>query len=143
MTIMDAARYVIYLSYHDGNNYSLTPLKLQKILYYIQGWSYLWDNKPMFTDMFEAWQYGPVNRGVYDAFKLYKGNEIPYEEGAKPEDASQEELETIERVWEEYGTESARNLVAMTHEEKPWIDAYQSRGPISNQMIRKYFLENY
>ena len=126
MTIMDVARY----SYHDGNNYSLTPLKLQKVLYYVQGWSYLWDNKPMFAEVFEAWQYGPVNREVYDQFKIYKGSEIPYKEGARPRCASPEELETIERVWEEY-------------EEAPWRNAYQEGTLISNRAIRKYFHENY
>ena len=70
MTIMDVARYLIYLSYHDGNNYSLTPLKLQKVLYYVQGWSYLWDNKPMFAEVFEAWQYGPVTK-----FLIKKGRD--------------------------------------------------------------------
>ncbi len=143
MTIMDVARYLIYLSYHDGNNYSLTPLKLQKVLYYVQGWSYLWDNKPMFAEVFEAWQYGPVNREVYDQFKIYKGSEIPYKEGARPRCASPEELETIERVWEEYGMESAGELVTMTHEEAPWRNAYQEGTLISNRAIRKYFHENY
>ena len=57
MRIIDVARYLIYLSYGE-NCYSLTPLKLQKILYYVQGWSYVWDGKPMFNEEFEAWQYG-------------------------------------------------------------------------------------
>ena len=66
--ILDAARYLIFLSY-GRKKYSLTPLKLQKLLYLTQGWSYVWDNKPAFVDDFCAWQYGPVNERVYETFK--------------------------------------------------------------------------
>ena len=58
--ILDAARYLIFLSYGE-KKYSLTPLKLQKLLYLAQGWSYVWDNRPVFSDDFCAWQYGPVS----------------------------------------------------------------------------------
>ena len=84
MNIMDAAHYLVYLSYHDKRN-SLTPLKLQKLLYLAQGWSYVWDNRPLFLDEFEAWQYGPVNLEVYDYFKRYRRSEIPAFEGENPE----------------------------------------------------------
>ena len=63
LKIRDAAKYLISLSYGD-ECYSLTPLKLQKILYYAQGWSYVWDGVPLFEEEFEAWQYGPVNRQI-------------------------------------------------------------------------------
>ena len=36
--IMDASRYLVFLSYHKLQG-SLTPLKLQKLLYLAQGWS--------------------------------------------------------------------------------------------------------
>ena len=49
--IMDAARYLIYLSYHDSDR--ITPLKLQKLLYLSQGWSYVWDDVPLFADQFD------------------------------------------------------------------------------------------
>ena len=59
INIIEASRYLVYLSYK--NMKSLTPLKLQKILYLSQGWSYVWDREPMFKECFHAWQYGPVN----------------------------------------------------------------------------------
>lgn len=142
MRIIDVARYLIYLSYGE-NCYSLTPLKLQKILYYVQGWSYVWDGKPMFNEEFEAWQYGPVNREVYNQFKQYKRKEIPVSEGRRPLRSTSDELDTIQSVWVEYGPESAAELVSMTHAEKPWIDAYEAGTSISNQAIKEYFLSNY
>lgn len=142
MRIMDAARYLINLSYGE-NYYSLTPLKLQKILYYVQGWSYVWDGVPVFDEEFEAWQYGPVNREVYEKFKEYKNREIPQAEGRIPANAKQSELETIESVWRDYGDETASNLVSMTHSEAPWREAYQSGSNITNEAIREYFVKTY
>lgn len=46
ITILDAAKYFVHLSYSESRA-SLTPLKLQKILYFAQGWSFVWDNKPL------------------------------------------------------------------------------------------------
>lgn len=142
MKIMEAARYLVYLSYND-HTYSLTPLKLQKVLYYAQGWSFVWDDKPLFPEEFEAWQYGPVNREVYDNFKVYKGQEIPDYEGQIPLSAASDELETIKSVWEEYGAETAGSLVNMTHTEAPWIEAYRTGKIISNHSIQNFFVKNY
>ena len=142
MKIMDVARYIVYLSY-GNNNYSLTPLKLQKILYYAQGWSCVWDEKFLFDEEFEAWQYGPVNRLVYDTFKTYKGNEIPLSEGKIPKDYKKYELDTIEIVWKNYGHYSANELVEFTHREEPWQSAYKSKFEISNTSIKCYFANNY
>ncbi|WP_207662233.1 type II toxin-antitoxin system antitoxin SocA domain-containing protein [Anaerobutyricum hallii] len=44
-------------------------MKLQKILYLSQGWSYVWDDRELFLEEFEAWKYGPVNLEVYQYFK--------------------------------------------------------------------------
>lgn len=142
MYILDAARYLVYLSYGE-NCYSLTPLKLQKILYYAQGWSYVWDDVALFKDSFEAWQYGPVNRLVYDTFKTYKYSEIPEFEGSIPVNAKPYELETIDAVWKRYGVESATDLVEMTHNEEPWLQAYGNGEKIYNLSIKSYFRNKY
>ncbi len=137
--IIDAARYLIFLSYKN-ECYSLTPLKLQKVLYFAQGWSYVWDNKPLFNEKFLAWQYGPVNKDVYDTFKNYKGSELPEDEGSVPYGAKQEELDTLEAVWRRYGPESAANLVDITHSEDPWLEAYhRDKKYISNKTIGEYY----
>ena len=139
--IMDAARYIIFLSY--GNNaYSLTPLKLQKILYLAQGWSYVWDDKPIFMDEFSAWQYGPVNECVYEAFRKYGRDEIPRVEGI-PILQDTDAKETLKAVWLEYGKRPAYDLVELTHNQTPWIEAYQSGRKITNKSIRRYFQSTY
>ena len=135
--ILDAARYLVFLSYRRSK-YSLTPLKLQKLLYLAQGWSYVWDNRAAFPDEFEAWQYGPVNEKVYEAFKKYGRSEIPEKEGRnflKDHDVR----DTLVAIWDEYGKMAAYELVDITHRQKPWKYAYSRGLKITNDSIKKYF----
>lgn len=139
--IMEAARYVVHLSY-NSECHSLTPLKLQKLLYLAQGWSYVWDNVPLFNDNFQAWQYGPVNIEVYNHFKKYGRQEIPQEEEIcflEDNDA----CETLEGVWDEFGNKSAFDLVEITHQQMPWRDAYEKNSVITNQSIKDFFQATY
>ncbi|XCP86915.1 type II toxin-antitoxin system antitoxin SocA domain-containing protein [Roseburia hominis] len=135
--ILDAARYLVFLSY-GRKKYSLTPLKLQKLLYLAQGWSYVWDDKAAFPDEFEAWQYGPVNEKVYETFRKYGRSEIPEREGndfLRDFDVK----ETLAAIWNEYGKKTAYELVDLTHKQKPWRDAYSRGTKITNSSIKQYF----
>ena len=139
--IMKAARYLVFLSYGENRN-SLTPLKLQKLLYLAQGWSYVWDGVPVFEDEFCAWQYGPVNEQVYEAFKQYGRSEIPQKEGiARLEDETV--ADTLEAIWLEYGKRTAYDLVELTHNQEPWKTAYLHGNRITNSSIQKYFQSTY
>ena len=135
--VLDAARYMVFLSYSE-NQYSLTPLKLQKLLYLAQGWSYVWDNKPVFNDDFNAWQYGPVNERVYEAFKKYGRREIPQSEGIKSL-CDIDVIGTLKAIWNEYGKKSAYDLVELTHKHLPWRYAYARGERITNNNIKQYF----
>lgn len=141
MKILDAAHYLVYLSY-QSNHRSLTPLKLQKLLYFAQGWSYVWDDRPLFDEEFLAWQYGPVNAEVYRQFKKYGREPIPATEGY-PSAGSASERETLSAIWNRYGGHSASSLVLLTHEQWPWQRAYLGSGVISNQDICNYFKSTY
>lgn len=134
--VLDAARYIISLSY-GKRKYSLTHLKLQKILYLSQGWSYVWDNEAAFDDTFSAWAYGPVNERVYEAFKKYGHSEIPADEGCS---SLQDKVvaETLESVWAEYGKKPAYVLVELI-KQMPWKEAFSSGNEISNDSIKRYF----
>lgn len=135
--ILNAARYLVFLSY-GRKRYSLTPLKLQKLLYLAQGWSCVWDNRVAFPDEFEAWQYGPVNEKVYEAFKKYGRSEIPEKEGIEQlEDF--DVMETLIAIWNEYGKRTAYELVELTHQQNPWRDAYSKGLRITNDSIKQYF----
>ena len=135
--ILDVARYLVFLSY-GRRRYSLTPLKLQKLLYLVQGWSYVWDNTPAFEDDFEAWQYGPVNEKVYNTFKKYGRSEISEVEGISFLSDYMVQ-ETVDSVWREYGKRTAFELVDLTHRQKPWREAYFKKSKITNNSIKDYF----
>lgn len=141
VSIMSAAHYLVHLSYGEKRR-SLTSLKLQKLLYLAQGWSYVWDNRPLFQAEFEAWQYGPVNAEVYNYFKKYGRDEIPEREGFE-EYLDKDSRETLEAVWDKYCSYSAFELVELTHRQEPWKNAYRRRGTIKNSDIKLYFQSTY
>ncbi len=139
--IMQAARFLVYLSYQK-DQYSLTPLKIQKLLYVAQGWSFVWDGHELFPDQFEAWQYGPVNLDVYNHFKKYGRDEIPAIEGVSSIQNFEAE-ETLRSIWSRFGSWNAFQLVEYTHSQTPWKKAYELGKTISNKEIQKYYQTNY
>ena len=133
-------------------------LKLIKLVYLAHGWhlGIYGKNQPLIRERVEAWQYGPVVRSVYDAFK-YRGRlkiTEPATTGIKEEMESIEKLadddETIEfldEIWEVYGKYSGPELSKLTHEENtPWdATRKQERMPIhfgvviSDDIIEEYY----
>lgn len=72
------ANFIIWFVNNRTLNRNLTPLKLQKILYYVQANHLATHNgTPLFMDPIEKWQYGPVVPSVYHEFKDFGINHIP------------------------------------------------------------------
>lgn len=123
-TINDIADYIITSTKLEDENASLINLKLQKLLYYVQAWSYGINKKPMFVEGFEAWVHGPVNRQIYDRFNPTKFlySEIGLDDRINTEvKLSQEDAEHVDFVLENYNKFSGAELEGMTHSEDPWI----------------------
>ena len=99
---------------------SLVPtagrVKIQKLLYYCQGWHLAFTDSEMFPESIAAWKLGPVVAEVYRADKYNVQTPSPSE----LDDAA---LRTIHWVSERYGALNAMELVALTHAEDPWRDA--------------------
>lgn len=104
----------------------MTAMKLQKLVYYAQAWSLVWDEQPLFDEQIQAWANGPVCRALYakhrQMFTLVPGMGIF---GGDPTKLSPSQLETIERVVDFYGQKSAQWLSDLTHLETPWKAARQ------------------
>ena len=49
-TAHDVAAYIL-----DKQDNGLPAMKLQKLVYYAQTWSLVWDDLPLFDDRIEAW----------------------------------------------------------------------------------------
>lgn len=120
----EVAKYILYTAYKFGD--SITNLKLQKLLYYIQV-DYLvkHNGMPLFAENIEAWQYGPVVREVYNLYKCFGRNPINDEGLSEQFELSTEEKKSIEDSLEKYMSYSAYELVSNIHQEQPWIDSYE------------------
>ena len=126
----------------------ITPLALQKLLYYIQGFSLSLLNREMFGDRCEAWVHGPVYRKIYDRFCYYSFNTIESSEFDSYQDIGleKEEMDLIDEVVDSFGCYSGKVLEKMTHLSLPWIVARDgleeeesSNKEINNKDIMDYF----
>ncbi|MHB1425103.1 MAG: Panacea domain-containing protein [Gemmataceae bacterium] len=120
---IDVAQHLIRLGASEEEPDYLTNMRVQKLLYYVQGWHFGAFGRPLFDEPLEAWKHGPVVRSVYQAYKDHG------DEGIRP--GSEQELSSlsihdrafVESVWAEYKKYSASGLRSMTHEESPWSNA--------------------
>lgn len=139
---LDIAKKIIHYTDVERGD-TISNLKLQKLLYYMQGyWLVLFD-KPLFKEEIEAWMYGPVVSSVYDHFKIFGSRAIMPEEVDKPENLklSKDEEILFIAVMKEYGQFSAVKLMDMTHNESPWKSVSKGKGSIiSRKSMRDFFL---
>lgn len=100
---------------------AMTTMKLQKLVYYSQAWSLVWDEKPLFEEKIEAWANGPVIRNLFDYHRgMYEISSMPL---GNPRLLNQEQQDTVDAVLEYYGHRSAQWLIELTHMEDPWVQA--------------------
>jgi uncharacterized phage-associated protein len=119
----------------------ISNLKLQKLLYYLQGFHIAVYEEPLFEENIEAWQYGPVVREIYVHFKENGSNSIAPKEGDIIAKLKEDEEELFNEVLLEYGQFSAIKLMNMTHDELPWIKTFNEnpQGIIHHELLKKYF----
>ena len=131
----EVAAYVVKVSEASGD--VITQLKLQKILYYIQGAFLALKGEPAFSDEVLAWKYGPA---VYTVFSEYK------EFGNSPISASKSDIVIseadqlfIKEIYNRYRGFSPSQLVSITHNEAPWLNTAES-DIISNRYLAHKFI---
>ncbi len=138
---LDIAKYVILMSNSRGKE--ITNLKLQKMLYYIQGYAMKFCDGPAFPESIRKWPYGPVVPEVYFSYNENGSRSIVEDE----EDFGQiiKKLKcdrglkrVVDQVIDNCQDRKASKLVEMTHQEKPWQNAKDSRE-IPQDAICSYF----
>lgn len=127
----------------------VTPLALQKILYYIQGVYMALFDMPLFPENCCAWQHGPVYEKVYSLFRDFKYDPIDDNRfvllAGKTKELSETEKTVINLVIKTFGRYSGKVLENITHNEKPWREARKGYGmnERSNIIIPKEHIESY
>lgn len=137
------------VSAHDVAAYILRErgempaMKLQKLVYYAQAWSLVWDEKPLFAEEIQAWANGPVIPALYDR---HRGQFTVKEWDGNPDALNDIERETVQKVLEFYGDKSTQWLTDLTHNEQPWMEARKGlppgvRGnhPITHASMAEYY----
>ena len=105
----------------------MSTMKLQKLAYYSQAWSLVWDEKTLFCEDIEAWANGPVIRELFD---FHRGSfDIERVRTGNPSLLSQQQRETIDAVLDFYGDKSAQWLIWLSHSEPPWQRARAGLQP--------------
>jgi len=120
-SVLDVAQYIL------AQKGEMTAMKLQKLVYYSQAWSLVWDEEPLFPEKIRAWANGPVVRELYDVHSgRFKIARIP---NGRPSKLTSEQRDTIDVVLEYYGEKPAQWLSDLTHMEAPWKDARTGLKP--------------
>ena len=126
-TVRDVAAYILeWFASRDED--SITSWKLQKLVYYCQAWSLVWDEDSLFPEQIQAWADGPVCPALYrehrNKFRIGPGD-INGNSGK----LSSSQMGTIEAVLDYYGERTGRYLSDLTHLERPWIEAREGLRP--------------
>ncbi|MBK8980501.1 MAG: DUF4065 domain-containing protein [Planctomycetes bacterium] len=121
-SVFDVARYML------EKRGPMSAMKLQKLCYYAQAWSLVWDEKPLFPEPIQAWANGPV---IPDLYRQHQG---AFE--VRPEmidgDSSaldKDQRDTVDAVLRDLGGKTAQWLSDLTHREDPWREARKGYAP--------------
>lgn len=132
-SVFDAAQFIL------EKRGPMTTMKLQKLIYYSQVWSVVWDDDVLFDEPIQAWKNGPVVRELWEAMRgqfrvaaISKGTAASL---TAPQAA------TVEKVLAFYGDKDAQWLSDLTHMEEPWKEAYAcgQNTNISLEKISEYY----
>ena len=122
----------------------MTTWKLQKLVYYCQAWSLVWDDDVLFEEEIQAWANGPVCRALYNAHRgQYRVSRI---DGGDSGALTAVQRETVDRVLDYYGDKSPQWLSDLTHMENPWREArgdlpdnVRGENVISKESLGEYY----
>ncbi|MEX0727807.1 MAG: type II toxin-antitoxin system antitoxin SocA domain-containing protein [Planctomycetaceae bacterium] len=123
VSVFDVTMYVLKM--HG----KMTHMKLQKLVYYCQAWSLVWDEQVLFKEKIEAWANGPVVPQLFAHLRTL------YLVGLKDLDRgdssvlSDRQKETIQAVLNYYGDKSPQWLSDLTHLEDPWKETRNGLPP--------------
>ncbi len=165
LDIKDVAKYIGLSLTTKG--LSVSPLKLQKMLYYTQSWFMVFYGRDysLFPDVPQAWVNGPVYPVIFNEYKDKTDNMCDHLQSSDfyegiPEEGlhiytdklqfDKEQIELIESIIVIYGAKTQNELILLTHSESPWADAREGLAPfersqkeITLDSMYKYYRARY
>lgn len=159
-TAKAVANYFLHLVECDDQQ--ITPMKIQKLVYFAHGWYLAITDRPLIDEQIEAWQYGPVIPSLYDEFKQYGRSPITSQATDLVIDDSDEDMSfyshtpsidltdkkvisVLKKVWQVYGKLTAVQLSNKTHMpgtpwRQVWGDGNVLKGTdIDVEIIKGFF----
>ena len=124
----------------------ITPLALQKALYYIQGFHFAFYRTFLFSEDCQAWTHGPVYRDIYFRYRDYRFDPIEKTTTFDTSVFSASEKAICDSVINNLCCYSGKILERFTHNEAPWLttrgdlpDSAPSDRIIEKSVIGAYF----
>lgn len=123
-------------------------MTLEKLLYYVQAWHLAITDQPIFPEPIKAWKDGPVVPGVWHARKD-RSTRVARSRDTSDIDLNPTQSSLIDLVIQAYGSMSAEELSALTHTERPWLEARgdtpdgePSSAALSVETMAKFYREH-
>lgn len=140
--VQDVAKFFIDLAQKQEQQNSgdlVTNLRLQKLLYFAQGWHLARYGKPLFNAPIVAWDLGPVVKEVYSRYSVNRANGISSDARIAPDALTEDEMSLLLDVAREYEGYSTSALVNLSHiPGGPWASVSRS-SEIPTASIQDYF----
>jgi len=141
---------LIMLNCYDVANYFLAQqdesagdlisnLKLQKLVYYAQGFHLAIYVRPLFPEAIAAWTHGPVVPELYEYCQKYGNGAIPCPTEIDFTRYGEETRSLLDEVYSVFGQFSAWKLSNMTQAESPWQAASSTHSLITHRSMKDYF----
>lgn len=140
MKVNNVARYIL-----ERKGGHMSTMKLQKLVYYAQAWSLVWDEKPLFDSPIEAWANGPIIPDLYNQHRgLFTATIDTFPEDS--EKLTEDEKDTIDVVLGAYGHLNGQQLSDLSHSERPWREARKgvedgasSTNEVSKEVMQEFY----
>jgi len=121
----------------------MTNMRINKLMYFAQGWYLQKYGKPLFQADIKAWKYGPVVPLIYKKYQSFGRNIITdCSPSFTMSNLSSDEIDILFDVYDRYRKYSTSKLVEISQEENtPWSKTYKEGGDctIPLEMIKEYF----
>lgn len=109
---------IYIINWCHAHNVQITNLKLQKLLYFVQGEYSKVKGTRLIIDDFYAWQLGPVVPTVYAEYSIFSSSTLPAQK--QPISFSKEDTNIIDGILCKYAYYTTWKLVELSHQQDPW-----------------------